>query len=59
MSVIEIVMEGGLIQSVKAPTGTTVRVYDYDVEGSSQKKQVDPDGDEFIEFVHKGTGDWD
>jgi hypothetical protein len=58
-NVIEIVLMGGLVESVKAPKGTTVKVYDYDVDGTTMPVQHDPEGDEFIEFTHEGLGDWD
>jgi len=58
-NVIEIVLMGGLVESVKAPEGTTVKIYDYDVDGTTMPVQTDPEGDEFIEFTHEGLGDWD
>jgi hypothetical protein len=56
---VEILMEGGLIQGVKAPNGVTVRISDYDVEGSTEPKQTDETGHDYIEIIHKGTGEWD
>lgn len=56
--VVEIVLNGGLVESVKAPKGITVKIYDYDTEGTSLPIQTDPDGDPFIESVYDGNDDW-
>jgi hypothetical protein len=55
---VEITMDGGLIQSLKAPRGVNVTVRDYDVEGSDEIVRKDANGDEFIEFGWEGNGEW-
>jgi hypothetical protein len=55
---IEIDVEGGMVQAVKAPPGVLVKVNDYDVEGIERNLKTDTNGHDFVEQVFEGTGGW-
>ena len=56
---IEIDVEGGMVQAVKAPPGVLIKVNDYDIEGIERDLKTDVDGHQYVERFFEGTGDWD
>lgn len=56
--VIEIDIEGGMVQGVKAPEGVTIKVNDYDIEGIERNLKTDINGHEFVEQIFEGNGEW-
>lgn len=58
--VIEIDVENGMVQQVKAPTGVTVKINDYDVfDVGPDDTKHDINGAEYVEITVEGTGDWE
>lgn len=55
---IEIDIENGFVQAVKAPAGVAVKINDYDIDGFAQEAKQDSNGADFIEQVVEGTGAW-
>jgi hypothetical protein len=49
--IVNITVEGGVIQHVECPPGVKVVVRDYDVDGSEADLNEDENGDKFIEGV--------
>lgn len=56
---VEVIISGGMVESVRAPRGCTVAVYDYDVEGLHHPMRTDGNGDRFIAKFYEGQGDYD
>ncbi|SDK44850.1 hypothetical protein [Bradyrhizobium ottawaense] len=57
-TVIEIDIEGGMVQGFKAPPGVTIKVNDYDVEGIEANIKTDENGHDFVEQILEGNGEW-
>jgi hypothetical protein len=52
MQTVYVFIEGGVIHDMRVPTGITVIVRDFDVEGvEPERVQQDADGQEFVESV--------
>jgi hypothetical protein len=52
MKIVEITMEGGVIQGITCPEGVKVVVRDYDCEGvEAELLKQDENGDNYIETV--------
>jgi hypothetical protein len=49
--IVQITVEGGVIQDVECPSGVQVLVRDYDVDGTEIDLAEDETGDEYIESV--------
>ena len=49
--IVNITVEGGVIQHVECPTGVQVVVRDYDIDGSETDLAEDENGDKFIEGI--------
>ena len=49
--IVQVTVEGGVIQDVECPSGIQVLIRDYDVDGSETNLAEDETGDEFIESV--------
>ena len=52
MKIVQVTVEGGVVQHVEVPEGVQVVVRDYDVDGTDadQLQQAD-NGDQFIESI--------
>jgi len=56
---VEIDVECGMVQQVKAPKGILVKVNDYDVlDVSPDSVELDINGHDYVEQRYEGTGSW-
>jgi hypothetical protein len=57
MKVVNITIDGGLIQNVELPEGVRVEVRDYDTEGGIEEGEIETDenGDDYYPTVYEGT----
>ncbi len=52
MKIVQVTVEGGVVQHVDVPEGLQVVVRDYDVDGTeADHLQQDDNGDQFIESI--------
>ncbi len=52
MKIVQVTVEGGVVQHVEVPKGVQVVVKDYDVDGTeADQLRQDENGDEFIESI--------
>jgi hypothetical protein len=49
--IVNVTVEGGVIQSVECPLGIQVVVRDYDVDGSEADLAEDENGDKYVEGI--------
>lgn len=55
--IVNITVEGGVIQNVECPDGVQVVVRDYDVSGSEENLKTDDNDDAYVESVWGGRDD--
>ena len=52
MKIVQVTVEGGVVQHVEVPAGVHVVVRDYDVDGTDRDEhEQDENGDQFIESI--------
>jgi len=47
-------VDGGVVSDVLIPTGVTIEIRDYDIEGMDGYFKTDDEGDEYKEMIFEG-----